>query len=111
MNYFEFMEHKRMGHDVKRRWKPGDILLVDAIHMGATLIRRDVLEKLRDSDPDKPFFLDTRGREKHGVSEDFYFCQRLAEIGVKPAVATGIVAHHVSHTYIDGYTGEVEFLE
>jgi hypothetical protein len=114
MNVFTASEHRRMGHEVVSKWNLGDILLVDAVHMGATLVKRWVFERLRELNPDKPFFYYTFG--KHGediqVSEDFYFSRRLVEeLHIKPAVATNILAKHIAHTYVNPLTGEIEFLE
>lgn len=111
MNIFTAKEHREMGHRVVKKWDYGDILLVDAVHMGATLIKRWVFEKLKEKDSGKPFFYYTAGKYGVGSSEDFYMCRRLKEIGVKPAVATNIVAKHITHTYIDGFSGEIDFLE
>ena len=103
---------RKLGHKIVRRWTPGDILLVDAVHMGATLIKRWVFEKLKEKNPDKPFFYYTAKKYEIGESEDFYFCRRLVnELGIKPAVATNVIARHITHVFIDGYTGELDFME
>ena len=114
VNEFIASEHRKLGHKVVRKWEPGEILLVDAVHMGATLIKRWVLEELKIKNPDKPFFYYTAKKYGYedGSSEDFYFCKRIIEeIGIRPAVATNVVAKHISHVFIDGYTGEIDFME
>lgn len=103
------------GHNVIRNWDKDDVLKVDVVHMGATLIKREVFEKLIESNKRKPFFyynLEKTKKYRPGYSEDFYFCNRVRrELGIRPAIATGVVAHHISNTYIDGETGEIKFIE
>ena len=112
INDFVAREHRLMGHKVVRTWEPGDILLVDAVHMGATLIKRWVFEKLKEKNPDKPFFFYTAGKYDVGWSEDFWFCRRLVEeLGIRPAVATNVVAGHITHAVVDGLNGTVDIVE
>lgn len=83
-------------------WTVGDILQdMASVHMGLTMIRMSVFDRLECSDS-KPYFKTTNDRKlSGGVSlltrgtEDIYFCQRLRdEIGGKILVDTSILAGH-----------------
>lgn len=67
-------------------WKMGDVLTdVDSCGMGATLIDVRVFEKLKESNPDLPFFktedvkLALRGNAPGVMTEDIYFLTRCKE--------------------------------
>lgn len=66
-------------------WTPGDVVQVDAVGMGCTLIRRELFEQL-----EPPWFV-TTGQG----TEDTHFCRRLREeLGIRPVVDTGISCVH-----------------
>ena len=74
-------------------WTPGDLVKVDAMGMGCTLLRVDLFKKL-----DPPWFdtgasLTEDGREWH--TEDTYFFGRVkAELGLSPYVDTAVSCEH-----------------
>ena len=94
------------GHEVVRSWTTGDIVEVDVIGMGFTLIHREVFEAI-----EPPYFYYEHGRKEGGVSEDFYFCEKAREAGFKIAVHTGVLCKHEVKSYIDPETGELNFYE
>lgn len=96
-------------------WTVGDILTTDshqigAVHMGCTLIRCSLFQKLKDAglvhhdgtnDADEPFFHTGNYREdKNGAvlhrqgSEDIYFCFKARAAGAKILVDTSVLAGH-----------------
>jgi len=122
------------------RYKPitnyhrGEILEVDAVGMGMTLIHRSVFDAIltkytvgiedakgavvmirknstpesrpgiRKGDAEKwekhdyiPFFVSEKGR-----TEDYYFCELAADVGIKPVVDTLYECDHIGRT---GYNG------
>lgn len=96
-------------------WAVGDILGLNpdnpivGVHMGMTLIRASLFERL-ESTEDKPWFL-TQNRAEfnstglqfvHGT-EDLYFCKRaVEEVGAKILVDTSVLCGH-----IDNSTGRI----
>lgn len=92
-------------------WAIGDILTTDghgisSVHMGLTLIRTSVFQRLIDAKVvddeaggEEPFFktvneMDGVGRKRQGT-EDIYFCSKLRKIGAKIMVDTSVLAGHV----------------
>jgi len=77
------------------------LLQVDVVGAGCLLIRSDVFKKLDESDPKKPYFnwglgrRDINGKPLLQVSEDFAFCERLNEIGVKPHISSALKCDHL----------------
>lgn len=82
-------------------YNQGDIVPVDVLGMGMTLISRRCVQAIMAAHP-RPFAwgLDLESvREESGAliprtSEDFVFCLRSAECGYQPWVHTGITARH-----------------
>lgn len=69
-----------------QEWKMGDILRdVDTCGMGCTLIDTEVFRKLKESNPDLPFFktedvtLSLRGNAPGVMTEDIYFLTRCRD--------------------------------
>ena len=84
----------------------------DVVGMGCCLIHRRVFEKLKEINPEKPFykwtFDPTKSDVGEGISEDFYFCERVKkEIGYKIFVDTSIECKHVGQ--FDTGSNGIEF--
>jgi hypothetical protein len=90
-------------------WAPGDVVKVDAMGMGCTLIRVDILTQLGP-----PWFKTGEDAtecdgvaERRFYTEDTYFFRRVKdELGIAPYVDTGVSCIHK-----DLATGERFFLE
>lgn len=102
-------------------WAVGDILTTDqhnigAVHMGLTLIRVNLFQKMIDAglvhgdgsnNEDEPFFC-TQSIRQEGVgkirlqvgTEDIYFCHKARKVGAKILVDTGVLAGH--HDKVSG---------
>jgi len=76
------------------------LVTVDAIGLGCVLVRASVFEEL-----DRPWFRWTKGYEDHpwdlrhkgsvpGISEDFFFCHKLAEAGIDIHLDTSVQCAH-----------------
>lgn len=85
---------------------PANALIeVDVVGTGCLLIRRDVLENMKPSDPrrGKHWFdwrVDMQGIDPpgHAMSEDFTFCRRVREeMGLKVLVDTSVVCKHIGY--------------
>jgi SAM-dependent methyltransferase len=96
-------------------WTVGDILTTDqqgigAVHMGLTLIRVSLFQKMIDAGlvhgngadmDDEPFFFtgnfrnDEPGKARMQVgTEDIYFCHKVRQLGAKILVDTAVLAGH-----------------
>ncbi len=96
-------------------WKVGDILTtkghdIRSVHMGATLIRVSLFQKLLDAglvhgdgtdQADEPFFHTGNTRsDKPGIArlavgtEDIYFCHKAQELGAQVLVDTSVLCGH-----------------
>ena len=103
--------YKSWGEGPYWDWTVGDILSdgIVGVHMGCTLIRTSLFERLSHSD-ENPWFL-TQNRAEfnstglqfiHGT-EDLHFCKRaVEEIGAKIMVDTSVLCGH-----IDNSTGRI----
>jgi len=95
--------YKSLENEVKPYLEKNALLEVDVVGAGCLLIRADIFKKLEASDPKKPFFQwglqrrdELTGKPLPQMSEDFYFCERLKEIGVKPHLCTAIKCDHLT---------------
>lgn len=96
-------------------WKVGDLLTTDghgigSVHMGATLLRVPLFEKLLacglvhgdgTDQNDEPFFhtgnvrCDEPGKARLAVgTEDIYFCHKVRQLGAKIMVDTSVLCGH-----------------
>jgi predicted SAM-dependent methyltransferase len=92
-------------------WAVGDILTTDthgitSVHMGLTLIRVSLFQKMLDAgvvNDDVPFFRTVEGekervngalRSRQGT-EDIWFCQLAHKVGAKILVDTSVLAGHI----------------
>jgi len=81
--------------------QPGEIIPVDFLGMGSTLISRRCLQAVLDHFP-RPFAWgkdiapvpDEHGGHLPGVSEDYMFCIRAKALGFQPWCHTGMVCQH-----------------
>lgn len=88
-------------------WTVGDVIRdkIIGVHMGLTLIRTSLFERMGWDDPDNPLFKTTRtvelkdtGLVRHTGTEDLYFCKRVQEeIGGFICVDTSVLAGHINN--------------
>ena len=83
-------------------WTVGDLLFdVTGVHMGLTLIRTSLFEKLSHTD-ENPWFFTTNqsdGSLRRYGTEDLWFCRRaIREAGAKILVDTSVLAGHILHS-------------
>lgn len=96
------------GHGPYWDWTLGDLLFnIQGIHMGCTLIRTSLFQRMVEANPDKPLFhtilekktLDPGGglKSERGT-EDLYFCKRArTEVGAKILVDTSVLCGHINN--------------
>jgi len=72
---------------------------------GCLLIQMEVFDRLKD-----PYFLWTQGREKDGVSEDFYFFEKCREAGIPIHIDTTVRCRHIDFSMLE-WTGERKRLQ
>lgn len=91
------------------------IFAVDVVGCGCMLIDTEIFRRLEKSNPNKPFFQWGVGRKDENtgknllqMSEDFYFCWRLREIGLRPILAAGVKCDHIATCIKRGADGEYE---
>lgn len=93
----------------------GQLIPVDAIGMGGTLIRLSILKKLK-----KPYFKagyvhyaspydKSKKREKRYLGEDIYFCEQAHKAGFRIYLHPGVRCDHISQIMIPGNLQPVEF--
>ena len=82
-------------------YQPGSLVECDAVATGCLLIKTEVFERIPpwkliiDDQPTKPtHFLWTENRLPNGMSEDFAFCVRARQAGVKVFCDTSIICKH-----------------
>ena len=82
-------------------WKPGDIVECDAIGMAATLIKREVFEKMKGI---SMIYKDIWGfyDNEDFTGEDLRFCQKARELGLKIHCDTSQLVGHLTEKVI-GY--------
>lgn len=76
-------------------FEDGDVVEVDAVGLGFTVIRRQVLEEMIDLEKgleDTSFF-----KYEAGESEDIYFSRTARNLGFRMAVDTSVKIGHISH--------------
>lgn len=87
-------------------WTVGDLLFdITGIHMGLTLIRSSLFDRIAWDDPNKPLFLTQNGftikdggLSKFRGTEDLFFCKRIREeANAKILVDTSVLAAHMDY--------------
>lgn len=85
-------------------WHVGDLIEIDAAGMGLTLVKTDVYRKLKELEPNKPWYSVEYGSFKgvkttpYNNTEDLYFYWRCREAGYKIWADTSIQALHYDKT-------------
>jgi SAM-dependent methyltransferase len=89
-------------------WTVGDLIRdkITGCHMGLTLIRTSLFERMGWDDPDKPLFKTVKEAElkdgglcRHTGTEDLFFCKRVQEeIGGYICVDTSVLAGHIQNS-------------
>ena len=92
--------------DKKARYTPVDPNSLNSVNlfthdkivigMGSCLIDMKVFDRL-----EKPYFKWTQGIEDNGISEDFYFCEKLREKDIPIFVDTSIRCGHLDFSELD----------
>jgi len=82
------------------KWQRGDVVRVDLVPLGFTMIRRYVLEAL-----DEPWFDYPPGGR---ATEDTYFSEKAAAAGFTMAIDTGVPIGHVSAGMLVPYDDMLE---
>ncbi len=72
----------------------GGLLSVDAIGLGACMIRRKVIEKVREAVGDGPMFRFVYKNRVKVVGEDIFFCEKVKEAGFGIFVDTALEIKH-----------------
>ena len=72
---------------------PGDIIPIDFLATGCTLVHRRCMEAMLKTYP-KPYEWTLDIDKEGGLSEDFDFSLKAARIGFQPWLHTGVVARH-----------------
>jgi hypothetical protein len=95
--------YKSIENEIKQYLDKNALVEVDVVGAGCLLIKADIFKQLEVSNPNKPFFEwgltrkdENTGKPLLQLSEDFYFCERLKEIGVKPHLATAVKCDHLT---------------
>ena len=74
--------------------EPNKLIEIDAVGLGACLIKREVLEKVDKENEGKPLFkMDYRNRTEI-LGEDAFFCELVKKAGFSIFVDTAILAGH-----------------
>lgn len=89
-------------------WSIGDLLTegITGVHMGLTLIRTSLFERIPHGEKDPPLFLTTNEQkiDKAGIhtqrgTEDLYFCKRaIEEADARILVDTSVLAGHINNS-------------
>lgn len=87
--------YKSIENEIKQYLDKNALVEVDVVGAGCLLIKADIFKRLLEKNPNKPFFEwgltrrdENTGKPLLQVSEDFYFCERLKEIGERPHLST-----------------------
>lgn len=82
---------------------PAGLIEVDAVGLGCCMLKKEVVEKVSDSEYDKPLFLNKFISRDKMVGEDFYFCELLRKNGfnifVDPAIQCGHIGGVIDTKY------------
>ena len=86
-------KHTGSYYDYFHDWKPGDVVPVDAVGLGFTLIRREVFETMvKNVDPE---YFGWFVMPDSFSTEDMVFCRAAQKLGFTFAVDTNIQCGHV----------------
>jgi hypothetical protein len=77
-------------------WEWGDLVEVDGLGGGFTIIRTEVLEAIaKDQEPGREIFF----KYVNDSSEDLWFCKQAIQKGFKLAVDTSVPIRHIRHSF------------
>lgn len=104
--------------DIKPYLGKNHLIEVDVVGCGCLLMKKDIFQKLHESDPKKPFFqwgvgrnYDTTGKPMLQVSEDFYMLDRCnRELGIKPHLSTAVECSHIAWSHRRPQDGQLELI-
>ncbi len=100
----EPMVYRKLGMGTSYDWKKGDIFEVAGVPTGCMLLRVEYLEKIP-----KPWFKtimedESDATNKLEITDDLYFCKKVAEAGFKIIFHGGVLCSHWDITTMKEYT-------
>lgn len=71
-------------------YEKGELITCDVVGFGCILMKTEILRSM-----EKPWFKWSEHRVQRGKSEDFWFCERAREAGIRIVVDTSVVCRHM----------------
>ena len=90
-----FMVKKDGEYKRVEKFPKNSLIKVDAIGLGACLIKREVMEKISETLGDEPFFKFSYPSRLKEIGEDIYFCELAKKAGYEIYVDTRFAVGHV----------------
>lgn len=83
-------------YDAIQEYKKDSLIEVDSCGGGCLLIKSDVFRKIK-----KPYFqYIPKGEDHPRKGEDFYFCEKVRDAGIKIFADTSVICKHIGKKYI-----------